>query len=358
MKKPLLRLSATIVGALFVLGAPLAAQSTQTSWTITVDCQAGQSINQALAQTAPILTIDVRGECQEDVLIRRDGVVLRGSDPLRDGIRSPALVDGPEATLTIRGARRITVANLRVSGGRREGLRVTDSNDAITVSNSRFESNGVWGASITDSSVAFVDSYFTGNALDRGDSIGGGLIAARGSDVACSNCDSTANPETGTNLGGVAFSGSTLRLIDSRIEGDTAVLAQSYARVLLDNSELTGVTWSLQANQYGSARVTGGTLSGPMLGKTYSTLELLGVTQVLNQFQNFVTESSKLIADRQAGNQQSSTLTGLTLVADYSTGRLVNGTVIEELICGLGGDLVCDPTTLKGSSTGCASCAP
>ena len=53
-------------------------------------------------------------------------------------------------------------------------------------------------------------------------------------------------------------------------------------------------------NAYGSARVTGGTLSGPMLGKSFSTIELIGATQVLNPLQNFVTESSKLIADRLA----------------------------------------------------------
>ncbi len=342
---------------LSLAGGTAIAQQTQTSWTITVDCQSGQSINEALAQTSPFLTIEVRGQCVEDVVVRRDGVTLRGIDPQRDGIRSPGGPDSAEATLLIRGARRVTVANLRISGGRREGLRVLDSTDDVTISNCNFESNGVWGASVTDSTVAFVDSEFSGNGALI-DTIGGGLIAARGSDVACSNCVSALNPQSGANLGAVAFSGSTLRLLDSRIEGDTAALAQSYARLLIENTELVGVTWAFQANAYGTARLTGGTISGPMLAKSFSSIELIGATQVLNQLQNFVTESSKLIADRLETNQLSTTLGGLTLVADFSTGRLVNGTAVEELMCALGGDIVCDASTLKGPVSGCGSCSP
>jgi hypothetical protein len=154
----------------------------------------------------------------------------------------------------------------------------------------------------------------------------------------------------------VSFAGSTVRIAGSRISGDTAVLAQSYARALIDTSELTGATWSFQANQYGTVRAVEATLLGPFLGKGFSTLELRGVSQLLNQLQNFVTESSSLIADRAVTSQAETTLAGLTLVADYSTGRLVNGTAVEELLCGLGGDVFCDGTVLRPGDTGCGSC--
>lgn len=350
---------ALLLGSLALGWAGVAgAQVPVTTWTITVDCQAGQRIGEALQQTAQLLTIEVRGQCVEDVVIRRDNVILRGADPLRDGIRSPGIAGGAEATVTVRDAQRVTLANLRISGGARDGLRVIDSNDDITVSNCSFESNGVWGASSSDSTVAFVDSIFQGNGSQVEDGIGGGLIAARGSDVACSNCVSELNTGSGENLGAVAFSGSTLRLLDSRIEGDTAVLVQSYSRGLVANTEMTGGTWALQANTYGTARVTAGVLSGPLLAKSYSTIELVGATQTLNQLQNFITESSKLVADRLESNQLGTTLTGLTLVTDYSTGRFFNSTVVEELVCGLGGDITCDRTTQSGLVTGCASCVP
>jgi hypothetical protein len=77
---------------------------------------------------------------------------------------------------------------------------------------------------------------------------------------------------------------------------------------------------------------------------------------VLNQLQNFVTESSSLIADQRAPGEAETTLAGLTLVADYSSGRLVNGTAVESLMCGLGGDIFCDGTTLRPGATGCKSC--
>ncbi len=335
--------------------APMAAQQAPTSWTITIDCASGQSINEALAQTAPLLTVEVRGECVENVVVRRDGVTLRGADPQRDGIRSPgSLLD--EAVVLIRDASRVTLANLRISGGVRDGLRVLNSTEGIVVENSRFEGNAIWGAALSDSTVAFVESSFTGNAGEVGESIGGGLIAARGSDAACTRCVIELNSQSGLNLGAVAFSGSTLRLIESRVAGDTAVLAQSYARALIESTEMIGATWAFQANSYGTVEVSGGTLSGPFLAKSYSTIELLGATQVLNQLQNFVTESSKLVADRLAANQLETTLAGLTLVADYSTGRLANGTAVEELACALGGDVTCDATVLKPSVLGCPSC--
>jgi hypothetical protein len=154
------RLRSSLLLALVAsLSAPLAAQdettapTSQTSWTITVDCAAGQSINAALAQAAPRLTIEVRGECRENVLVRRDDVTIRGGDPQRDGIHSPGATDAEESTLLIRDARRIAIENLRISGGLRDGLRVMNSHDGIVIVNSRLESNGVWGASIADSTV-------------------------------------------------------------------------------------------------------------------------------------------------------------------------------------------------------------
>ena len=349
-------LSLKLLAAAALLALPADGQETPTVWTITVDCSAGQSINSALEQSAQLLTVEVRGVCVEDVEIRRDDVVLRGFDAGRDGIRSPASVDGSEAALTIRHARRVRIANLRISGGTRDGLQVIDSTDDIIVSSVRFESNGVWGASVSDSTVAFIDTSFLGNGVRVVDAIGGGLIAARGSEVACSECLIELNPESGANFGAVSFTGSTLRLADSRVEGQTAVLAQSYSRAVVESTELEGSTWAFQANSYGTVQVRGGTLSGPFLAKSYSTVELLGATQVLNQLQNFVTESSKLVADRLASNELETTLAGLTLVADFSTGRVVNGTAAEELVCALGGELFCDGSEIKGRAQGCAAC--
>lgn len=343
-----------LLGSLLVSIGPAGAQDQQTVWTIAVDCTAGQSINQALAQAAPVLTIDVRGLCEEEVVIRRDNVTLRGTDPSRDGIRS--ISETGRSAVTIRSARQVQIENLRLAGGLRDGLHVSDSTDSIRVTNCLFEGNDIWGASISDSSVEFVDTVFTGNAAFAGGAIGGGLIAARGSNVLCTNCVIEINPEPGANLGAVAFSGSTLRLEQSRVSGDTAALAQDHSRVIVEATELTGATWAFQANSYGTVRINEGEFFGPFLSMTYSTIELFAATQSFNPLQNFLTDSSKLISEPLLTSGVGTTLTGLTLMADYSTGRLTAGTVIEELTCRLGGDILCEGTQPRSVADGCSSC--
>ena len=351
-----LRIGILIVLALLTV-LPASAQDLQTSWTIAVDCASGQRINEALQQAAPFLTIDVRGLCQEQVVVLRDNVTLRGADPSRDGILAPPGA-GEDSALLIRSARNVTIDGLRISGGRREGLRVTDSTDSIVISNSLLEGNEIWGASIDDSTVTFQSTVFTNNAVLAADGIGGGLIVARGSDVACIACSIELNPATGTQLGAVAFSGSTLRIDSSRVEGATAVLAQSHARALVTGSELTGASWAFQANAYGTVRVRDGQFSGPFLGTGTSTVELIGATQILNQLQNFVTDSSTLVVEPSPTAQVGSALSGLTLIADFSTGRLAASTVAEELVCALGGDVICEGSALRQIASGCGACRP
>lgn len=341
--------------SLSLAAAPVAAQAPPTSWTITVDCQAGQRINDALEQAAPELVVEVRGECVENVVIRRDRVTLRGLDPARDGIRSAGTDDPHESSVLIRGARRVTIANLRISGAARDGLRVLDSQDDIRVLNSSLESNGVWGASIVDSTVAISETSFLGNGFLAGDRIGGGLIAARGSNVSCTGCVIESNPQEGVNLGAVAFTGSLLKLVGGAVGGETALLAQSHAAAEADGTELTGATWAFQANSYGEVRLLGSPFAGPFLGMTYSTIELLGATQLLNPTQNFVSESSTLVVDR-LDAERTAALNGFTLVTDFSTGRVVNGSFAGELVCGLGGEVYCDGTELKTAVLGCGLC--
>ena len=61
--------------------SPKASAAAATSKTVAVDCAAGDSIAKALEQPGDPLTIDIRGFCDEDVVLSRDRVTLRGSDP-------------------------------------------------------------------------------------------------------------------------------------------------------------------------------------------------------------------------------------------------------------------------------------
>jgi hypothetical protein len=66
----------------------------KTKW-ITVDCTKGESINDALGDTAEQLYIEIHGMCTEQVVVNRDNVFLLGTpdDDGPDGITAPILPD-------------------------------------------------------------------------------------------------------------------------------------------------------------------------------------------------------------------------------------------------------------------------
>ena len=102
------------------------------SLTVAVDCDAGDTIADALAQRADELRVEITGSCVEDVLIRRDRTTLVGVAPGAEIVGSPAppvpgsLVSG---AVTVLGASRVTLADLTVRDGRR-GVAILDGGAA------------------------------------------------------------------------------------------------------------------------------------------------------------------------------------------------------------------------------------
>jgi hypothetical protein len=82
---------------------------------VTVDCGAGQSINQAIQQADPnqSLTITIQGTCTEAVGVGRDNVTLQGASP-GAGIQAPSAND---TVLMFGGGRGASVRGLTLSGG-------------------------------------------------------------------------------------------------------------------------------------------------------------------------------------------------------------------------------------------------
>jgi hypothetical protein len=110
-------------------GAPVPVPATLT---VSVDCDAGDTIADALAQRADELTVEITGSCVEDVTIRRDRTTLVGVAPGAEIVGSPAppvpgsLVSG---AVTVLGASRVTLADLTVRDGRR-GVAILDGGAA------------------------------------------------------------------------------------------------------------------------------------------------------------------------------------------------------------------------------------
>lgn len=82
---------------------------------VTVDCGAGQSINQVIEQSDPNepLTINIQGTCTEAVRVARDNVALQAGSP-DAGIQAPSAND---TVLMFGGARGASVRGLTLSGG-------------------------------------------------------------------------------------------------------------------------------------------------------------------------------------------------------------------------------------------------
>lgn len=144
----------------------------QATKTVKVDCTKGKSINTALNANQHVdqLTIEIDGICYENVHVENaENVTLIGDDPDEDGINGvstdPSAVVG--TTITIRRSTRVTLENLKITGGANNGIGVSYSN-AIRVENCIVEDNAVHGLSIGRSSIVRVfNSEITGG-LGRG----------------------------------------------------------------------------------------------------------------------------------------------------------------------------------------------
>ncbi len=189
-----------VVGA--VLAAAVFAPFTAQALTLTVDCSAGKTIAQALAQgdaRKPLLVV-VKGTCNESVRIVRDDVTLKG-DPVAGGT-----VHGPDAgvnTIDIL-ASRATIDSLTVTGGR-VGIQVQDSHGAAIL-NTMIQQTALDGIRIFvgDADVTDCTVQQTGGA---------GVLVNRGSVLRLATSQVRDNPGIGISTEAnstLAVNGSTI----------------------------------------------------------------------------------------------------------------------------------------------------
>jgi hypothetical protein len=83
-----------------------------------------QTTNEALQTPADELTLQINGVCNENVVIRRDGVFLEGSDKATDGIHGVATgADIEPPVIRILGAVNVQLENLSIANGPRAPRR-------------------------------------------------------------------------------------------------------------------------------------------------------------------------------------------------------------------------------------------
>jgi len=203
------------------LQAPVPPQPTS----FTVDCTTGQKVqdvlNQVATGTVPV-TITVKGMCDEDVSINRDGVTLTAA-AAGAGVRSLGLFD----------ARKIQLHGLTFGAGglgadgstfNADGIHVSGAQNGIVLNSG--SSARVFGATVENTADTGIGVYDTSTLLLVGSSVTGsggtGVHAGGNSNVYLSNVHVAGN---GTN--GVVALSSTAELSNCVVEHNTGIGVQA-----------------------------------------------------------------------------------------------------------------------------------
>lgn len=350
----------TVVVGLLIVQSSFEGGTTnaQTSATVKVKCAQGDSINKAIGQhpNAESLVVEISGMCSENVVVTRDRVTLRGTDPAGDGIQAALNASQIDAALWVKGAHLVTVENLKLTGGF-DGLLATEATTPFLVlSNCRLEGNNR-GTVLEASLLQAEDTVFTANTTFN-------ALVFLGSRFGCTRC-TLSDPGAGlgstvrTNL--VLGTGSTALVFDSTFSdggihnGDSTVtVADSTIDGFAPNASVQGV--------HGTFMLTRVQVGGPMRFGQSSNAQLSGVTQTRSESPgNTVDDSSYVrIADAApaTGGPPSitSTLLGFSL-RNFSNGSLLQTSQINgNLNCGSGANAFCaNPSNVSGTSS-CALC--
>ncbi|MEM9555448.1 MAG: right-handed parallel beta-helix repeat-containing protein [Acidobacteriota bacterium] len=134
--------------------------------TIRVNCDHGGTLNRALKAFGPRLTIEFKGTCTEDLVIRRDDVTLRGSDA------NATLIGG----IQIDGSSRVAISDFLVKDNTQlEGAIEALAGSSVAIHDMVVENSGNRGIRIRDSVADIRDVSIDGSAtaglLTRGSNI-------------------------------------------------------------------------------------------------------------------------------------------------------------------------------------------
>ena len=181
MKEGRKMIKAFIVLVILTLIVPGFAAAQNSKNPLSVNCDTGQSVQNALNRVNGPSTIVVTGTCNQNIVIRKDDVTLQGGiyvgpDPNQD-------------TISVQGARRVSIKGATV-GGARHGV-VALQGASLTIESSTIQANSQIGVvSVYGSSITVNLSTIQNNGLQ-------GVVAADNSALILTNSTVTNNGSTG-----------------------------------------------------------------------------------------------------------------------------------------------------------------
>lgn len=349
IRLPILGLAVLLL-AINILGA-----NAQSATTVRVNCNRRDSISDAIERRRNVqeLVVEIEGMCRENVILTRDRVTLRGTNPATDGIQAVANTNQIDAALWVRGAHMVTVENLKLTGGF-TGLLATDVNTPwLRVVNSRLESNGTYGLVLENSLVLGEDTVLHDNG-----SLSAGVFA--GSRLQCVRC--TMSDPRDTPVGGIqnnilAFQDSSIFLVETTLTNGG--ISGTGANLLLIDSTIGG---AIRAVQQSHLNMTRGQLNGSLQVIQNSGANLLGVSQTPTIPTPNVVDDSSFVkigdATPATGGPPSipSSLFGFNLRHFSNFSLLQNSQITGNLNCQQGANAFCsNPAKVSGTSN-CGLC--
>lgn len=315
---------------------------------IAVNCSSGESIIKALDKSEEEIIIEITGTCTENVVIRRDNVILRGTDPEVDGIQ--AAVEGEGVALIIRDSSNISVENLALTGGA-VGLQLINNNaaagvDPVMLSNCRVEGNLNKGAGIVDSVLIAFQTRFVNN--DHG-----GLFLADGGMLNCRECTFDNGDSWDVELR--SFSRATF--VDSTLAGSAKVQNSSYLSLVR-----SPLSRRLHVSNHSQADVYQGSIEWFTV-RDKSIIGLHGTEQLNPDLRtNWLQNDSYLKAESTCVEgsggictlEAHTLLSGDILMTNFSKGHISPESTSDGVIsCSSGSDFFCpDPGQVECSACG------
>lgn len=327
-----------VAGAILA-GAPLAAGQVA----VDVDCNAGDSIADALATPGEELLIRIDGFCEEDVQVRRDNVTFRGSSRFEDGFRPSPDADGEEiafGTVIVRDARNIRFERLGWLDAVRNGLAVSNTS-VVEIERCRF-ADGARGVAASTSYVPILDTQFENNSGFDAGAFDGALLD-------CTRCrfNNSLFPIFATR-GGLAT------VTDSQMRGVVGPSAcDGGSRVVVTGTTIEATEIGLWVEQGGLATVSDSVLSGAIWAFSGGLINLDTVTQTL-----VPTDPNLVGLGASVRALVDTTLAGSVFIDGFGVLAVQGGSSVDGgLFCATGGDAFCeDPLLINGGASGCDRC--
>ena len=311
-----------------------------------VDCDAGDTIANALKKKGDPLTIEINGICVENVIVRRDNVHFVGTSSATDGVQAADDTEPFSAAVTLREARNITFEHLQFSGGSTAGLRTENSRRNISADNCLFQDNGTWGVIAVGGVINVTNSSITNNAS-------GGLAVGESGQIYCGDCSILDNPNLTTGSALSARTGGIISLENTIVDGSrSAAVAQGSGQIFVTTSDITADASAVLATDHASIVVDTSSLDGRILATNKARVQLFDVTQV-GGFGNFIDSDSYLEIFSTAPG--ASSFSSAFFLTGFSEGTSFGATTFDAIDCSPDSNLTCDGSESKVSSS-CGFC--